>query len=101
MALAYTFADLATATTFRNALDVQLGYPKPGIDVGGGVHAPPAQSVTPHYAGVLKHPTLATCAILSDATITPVVTAAANALAVAVPVSTALDGTWTGGAMVA
>lgn len=33
------------------------GYPKPGVDIGGGRHVPPELSVTVAHVAVEKHPT--------------------------------------------
>lgn len=86
---AAVFVTRADADAYSAAVDARLGYPKPGIDVGGGKHVPPPQSATARYGDVQKHPTLAQWAYPSD----PVVTAAAVALpggAVVQP----LDATW-------
>lgn len=48
--------DQAGALAMQGKLDVAYGCPKAGVDVGGGVHAPPAQSVTVHYGSVMQHP---------------------------------------------
>ena len=37
-------------------LDLDLGYPKPGVNVGDGIHAPPEQSVTLRHVELRKHP---------------------------------------------
>ena len=46
----YAYPNALGAIKAQQAVDVSLGYPKPGVDVGGGVHAPPAQTVTTTYA---------------------------------------------------
>jgi len=50
-------SDQPGALAMRAKLDTAFGCPIPGIDVGGGVHAPPSQSVTTHYGSVIQHPT--------------------------------------------
>lgn len=50
-------ADQSGALAMQAKLDVAYGCPIAGVDIGSGVHAPPAQSVTTHYAGVIQHPT--------------------------------------------
>lgn len=44
-----TFPDLPSAQAFQAQVDAALGYPRPGVDVGDGVHAPPSQSLTATY----------------------------------------------------
>lgn len=53
----FATADAAFAVAIR--VNEAGGYPRAGIDVGGGIHAPAAQTKTTGYADVLKHPTLA------------------------------------------
>lgn len=77
------------ADTYSAAVDAKLGYPKPGVNIGGGIHVPPAQSVTTRYADVQKHPTLAQWSYPDDAA----VIGAAIALPVGATVQ-ALDATW-------
>lgn len=55
---AIIFLSQAAADTASAAYDARLGYPKPGVDVGGGRHAAPTVSVTIRASDVLKHPTL-------------------------------------------
>lgn len=50
-------ADQPGALAMQAKLDTAFGCPIAGVDVGGGVHAPPAQSVTTHYGSVIQHPT--------------------------------------------
>lgn len=52
------FLSQAAADAAGTAYDVRLGYPRAGVDVGAGLHAPPATSATLRAADVLKHPTL-------------------------------------------
>lgn len=63
---AIVLTDATTATKTASDLDAQYGYPCDGVDVGGGVHAPPALSRTLRYADVLKHPTDAKWAVQID-----------------------------------
>lgn len=48
---------LANATAFRNAIDAVFGYPRDGVDIGGGVHATAAQSRTLTWAVPFRHVT--------------------------------------------
>ena len=45
----------AGALAMQAKLDAAIGCPIAGVDIGG-VHAPPAQSVTVHYGSVIQHP---------------------------------------------
>jgi hypothetical protein len=56
---AIVFTSLALAVAVRNAMNVRAGLPRPGVDIGGGVHAPAAQSVTTRVSAIRRHPTLA------------------------------------------
>lgn len=40
-----------------NAVDDAMGYPKDGVDVGGGVHAPREEAVTLRYTELRENPT--------------------------------------------
>jgi len=44
------FTKQSDAQALQAQVDASLGYPKAGVNVGGGVHAPPEQSVTLTYA---------------------------------------------------
>lgn len=90
----YVFSLQATALTFRSNVDSLCGYPKPGVDIGGGIHVPPAQSVTVHAHMVLPHPTLAEWAHLISAEVSAVAAQAATASATVLPAVTTLDATW-------
>jgi hypothetical protein len=50
MANGYAFALQASAQACAAPVDTALGYPKAGVDVGQGIHVPPAQSRTITYA---------------------------------------------------
>lgn len=65
-------------------LDARLGYPFDGIDIGGGVHAPPEQSRTLRRADVIKHPSLNQWAL-------PVDQGVADALAARADAATTVD----------
>lgn len=45
----WVFPNALGAIQAQQQVDAALGYPKPGQDVGGGIHAPPSQSVTTTY----------------------------------------------------
>jgi hypothetical protein len=44
-----TFPTLAQAQAVQAQVDAALGYPKAGVDIGSGAHAPPSQSITTTY----------------------------------------------------
>lgn len=51
------FTVQAEANAFAAAMDARDGpYPKLGKDVGGGIHASPAQSRTARFGDVIKNP---------------------------------------------
>lgn len=54
---AIVFATQAAALAGIASLDAVLGYPRDGVDIGGGVHAPAAASRTATWAIALPHPT--------------------------------------------
>ena len=56
-AVVFTHATNAqqNAANFAAALDAVLGYPRDGIDIGGGIHAPKAQSRTHRWAVPFRH----------------------------------------------
>jgi hypothetical protein len=68
---AVVFTDEATADQAVQAIDDALGFPKPGTDVGPGIHASPEESVTLHYQELTKHPTDQKWALPVDALIQP------------------------------
>lgn len=53
---ALIFPDSASCDAFAAKVDAELGYPKPGTDIGDGIHVPPAQSVTLRWAAPIEHP---------------------------------------------
>lgn len=92
---AYIFALQTDAQSFQAKCDQVLGYPKPGVDIGGGTHVPPAESVTTHEADVRKHPTLSQWAHQSTPNVDgalATVKAGLPGLTVTAPVT--LDSTW-------
>ena len=44
----------AALVELQKRVDAALGYPKAGVNIGGGVHAPP--NVTLHHAEIEAHP---------------------------------------------
>lgn len=86
---AYVFNDLPSAQAAQAHVDQKLGMPIAGVNIGGGIHAPPSQSVTTTYAVPVKHPTLPQWSIASD----PVVDAKVSDMALPAPAT--LDTTWT------
>lgn len=89
---AIVFTARGDADSISTAIDTRLGYPKPGVDIGGGVHAPPAQTVTIRYGDVERHPTLALWRYPYD---TPVQGEVGRGLAIPVTGAvSALDATW-------
>jgi hypothetical protein len=69
-----TFPDLASAQVVQAQVDAALGYPKAGVDVGGGVHVPPSQSITTTYMQPVPLATVG-YGYPVDAVIAPVLTA--------------------------
>lgn len=87
----YIASALATAQGWSATVDAAQGYPSFGVDVGDGLHVPPAQSETFHYGPLFAHPTQQEWAYWSDA-----VSAAALAATAGLPAPQALDSTWAG-----
>jgi hypothetical protein len=65
MARGYVFATQALADLARAEIDKVEGYPRAGVDVGGGVHVRPT-FVTITHCLARKHPTLAQWVVLDD-----------------------------------
>ena len=67
---AYIFNSLASAQAAQVAIDATepngAAYPVAGINFGGGVHAPAAQSATKTYAGIYQRPDGLAWAMLAD-----------------------------------
>lgn len=57
MTTAIIFPTKPEADAYSAKVDTAFGYPKPGVDIGGGIHAPAALSVTTRQADVLEKPT--------------------------------------------
>lgn len=54
----FVFDSEETAIRFGEAVDLALGYPKKGTNVGGGIHAPEELTITRSFFGPpRKHPT--------------------------------------------
>ena len=66
----YSFPTLPGAQACQQAVDAAVGYPRPGINVGGGIHAPPAQTTTTTYAAPI--PLAGAFYYPADATTAPV-----------------------------
>jgi hypothetical protein len=77
----------APADAQSASVDAALGYPRDGVDIGGGVHCTPAQSRTVRHAQVIQHPTLAQWAYPIDAVNSPVINPVVLATAVVLDTS--------------
>jgi len=86
------FTVLADANVFASSADSRLGYPKNGVDVGGGVHVSTAQGRTFQHAAVVKHPTLSLWRYPWDAVVQGEVGKGLTVPVTATP--TVLDATW-------
>lgn len=51
----WVFTSQAQVLALRSAVDAAMGFPKAGVDVGGGIHAPPAETQTVHYMGTVAN----------------------------------------------
>ena len=92
-ALYYVFTDQTKANALPPIVDARQGYPKAGVNVGGGIHVTPT-FVTQTYAQVLANPTTGTSwAYPADAVVVPVV--GPSAITLGLPAPAALDATWT------
>ena len=54
---AIIFSDRASVDAYAAKVDAAEGYPKPGVNIGAGIHAPPEQSITLRFADPIEHPT--------------------------------------------
>lgn len=67
---AYLFPSLAQAQNAAAGMDGAVNgtgpYPKAGVDIGGGTHAPPSQSVTVTYSGIWRNPAGTQWAFVAD-----------------------------------
>jgi hypothetical protein len=81
----------ATSDSWTSKINTDQSYPKPGKDIGDGIHVSKAEGTTTRHAPVLQHPTLTLFALRSDAIVD-------NALlgTSALPVPALLDSTWAG-----
>ena len=59
-------ATQADLTRFSADIDADIGYPKAGTRVGGGIHVEPL-FVTQRHGDILKHPSLSQWAYPDDA----------------------------------
>lgn len=85
------------AQSFASAVDAKLGYPRAGVNVGGGIHGPSV--TTQRHSDVLQHPTLPQWAFLAyDATAQGVVNASVNPVPVPATgtIVASLDASWVG-----
>ena len=90
--IVFPSASLAAATALRAAYDAAFGYPKAGVDVGGGRHALSTDSVTVTCAAILMHPTLPQVAIQESAEMI----GKRSTVGVGAGAEQALDATWFG-----
>jgi hypothetical protein len=85
MTTALTYATEAEAQARCAELDTALGYPKAGVDIGGGIHAPAELSRTLRHVEPVKHPKRDEWAVPIDEAaavkLSPVETMAADVLA--------------------
>jgi hypothetical protein len=88
---AYIFSALASAAACAPVVDAQQGYPRPGFNVGGGLHVP-GPFVTVTYAVPLAHPTLPEWAYVADVVTQPALSP--DALLLSLPVPVLLDASW-------
>jgi hypothetical protein len=87
----YISATQSLVSAWATTVDASQGYPRAGVDIGGGLHVSVLDGTTYRYASVYQHPTLSMWAYLSDAT-----TVAALAATAGKPIPTQLDATWIG-----
>lgn len=57
------FIDKKNAESLRAEIDAKLGYPKDGVNVGGGIHVSVEQGRTLHAYPIVEHPKLQIYAI--------------------------------------
>lgn len=63
---AIVFASKKAAESALSRANAALGYPRPGMDIGGGVHAPPEKTITVACSEVVKHSSKNEYAIVSS-----------------------------------
>lgn len=88
MARGYVFGSRAAADSARTTIDTAEGYPKAGVDVGGGRHVSPT-FVTQTHCQPVKHPTLNEWAVLQDSRVTAAIDGRPG-----IPAATDLDAGW-------
>lgn len=95
---ALVFADEISADRFMRACSFLLGYPKDGVNVGGGRHVDAATGRTYRHAQWFKHPTLPSWAHPTDPVIDGLNSRSTTIDGQLITVNTALavtlDGTW-------
>lgn len=67
MTEALIYFSLAEATAKSDAIDLAMGYPKEGVNIGSGPHASATQSRTYRHQSIVAHPTLPKWAYVIDA----------------------------------
>lgn len=89
----YVYTTQAAAAALAPVVDASLGLPKAGVDVGGGIHVPLAQSVTTTYFKPIQNFANALqWAYVADGVVTPIV--GPNAVPLNLPAPTTLLSTW-------
>lgn len=53
---AVVFSDKTSADAIQAKIDAAYGYPRDGVDIGGGIHVHPSLSRTLHAQAVIAHP---------------------------------------------
>jgi hypothetical protein len=97
MGNAYVFSLKTDGQSFQTAVNAKLGYPKAGVNAGGGVHCSVAEATTQRESDLLQHPTLTLFAHFESPAVDgvlPSVKASIPTVTVGAPV--ALDNTWVG-----
>ena len=86
---------LADAQAYQAAIDLKQGYPRDGVDIGGGIHATKTEGRTVHQANVKPHPTLTVVAYMDDTAIGDDTNAGKTKVTVPVGATVqTLDATW-------
>jgi hypothetical protein len=87
----YVYTGSATPLAIQSQVDAALGLPKPGTQIGGGIHASGVSTVT-YFAPVQNQQTATNWGYLADAVTIPIV--APNAVSLGLPAPTPVDATW-------
>lgn len=87
----YVFTSQVDANIFKASVDSKLGYPRPAIHIGGGIHGPGGAATG--YTDIVPHPTLPLWAHLNDGNVQGLVTTASVAVPITGSVQT-LDASW-------